>query len=155
MTTRKCSNNAIATTHDLDSGMALSITGGRGTVVRCLEGQVWLTQEGDAQDYFLAANTRYHAVTAGSIVVNALVAPARIAVYRTAAAPAGDWRRNGVRLDAGFIDGAMRLARRERARTMTDLSIRGRWCLRGMLRRLAGIGARALHSVRGRCRAHP
>ena len=154
MKTDRRFDNATIATRDLDAGQTFSVAGRRGTIIRCVAGQAWVTQEGDAQDYFLAASTRYQSAVGGTIVVNALVDATRIAVLRTAATPQGDWRRSGVRLEARFFESAQRLARRERSRMMAALSARARWFLRRGVRRLADLGARALVSLRGQRSAH-
>ena len=144
MGNRRQSDNAQAAVHDLASGGMFSTPGERGLVIRCLQGQAWLTQEGDQRDYFLAANTRYQSAACGLIVVNALVDRTRIVVSRAAPKPAGDWLRNAVWLDAGFSEAALRRARLERAHFVAALIARAWSAVR---RALHGVGAAFVRSA--------
>ena len=121
MDTRLQSDNAHVEGRELASGEVIAIAGGSGTVIRCLQGQAWVTQEGDRRDYFLAANTRYQSAERGLIVVNALVDHTQIAVSRRAPQPRGDWMRNAVWLDPGFSEAARRRASFERAHYVAQL----------------------------------
>ncbi len=49
-----------------------SITGRRGTAIRCVSGLVWVTQEGDARDYIVPRGLCFIAAGAGRIVINGM-----------------------------------------------------------------------------------
>ncbi len=48
-----------------------------GLAVRCLEGSLWITHEGDPRDHIVVPGQRFVASTPGHLVVNAL-APSRV-----------------------------------------------------------------------------
>ena len=56
----------------LTKGMLLRVRDAAGTVVVCLEGMVWLTEEGDAADHFLACGQRHRIAGDGVVVLEAL-----------------------------------------------------------------------------------
>ena len=150
MDNRSALDKRIAQAHDLPAGAILSAPGQRGTVIRCLRGQIWLTQEGDAQDYFLAQNTRLQVSGRGPLVINALVDDTKIAIEHWDPRPRADWARNAVWLDSGFAEAAQRRAHRERAHLLAELTSRG-W--HRTLRALRSIGehaSRLLMVLRGR-----
>jgi len=102
--------------HDLAAGDNRSIIASRGTVIRCLSGLIWVTQEGDPLDHMVPAGARYCSGGTGRIVASAVKDDTRIAVYRVEPLPAADWTRNVVRVDAVFTEQLRREARREMAR---------------------------------------
>jgi hypothetical protein len=55
---------------DLAANEVISVAGRRGTSIRCVRGQVWLTQEGDMRDYIVPRGLRFVAPRGGRIVVN-------------------------------------------------------------------------------------
>ncbi len=112
---------------ELAAGKALTVRGRRGTVVSCLQGQVWVTQDGDPCDYVVPAHARYCSGSRGSIVVSAISDNCRIAVYRVDPATGGDWSRNAVRINADFVESVRVAARREQSRQIGALALRI-WC---------------------------
>ncbi|MBX3652322.1 MAG: DUF2917 domain-containing protein [Burkholderiales bacterium] len=102
--------------HVMAAGDTRSVMAGRGTVVRCLSGLIWVTQEGDPLDHMVPAGARYCSGGAGLIVASAIKDDTRIAIYRVYPVPAEDWTRNVVRVDPGFTERLRREARREMAR---------------------------------------
>ncbi len=56
----------------LTKGMLLRVRGAAGTVVVCLEGTVWLTEEGDLSDHFLEGGHRHRIAGNGVVVLEAL-----------------------------------------------------------------------------------
>ena len=110
---------------DLAAGDTFSIAGVRGTVIKTLQGRVWVTQEGDARDYVVPVYGRFFAAREGRIVVSALAEATQIAIYRSEPEPPGDWRRNAVRLDPGFAEAARRAARKEMAQWFAMLAANG------------------------------
>jgi hypothetical protein len=63
------------------------IEDGRGTMVRVVSGSVWITEEGDPRDRFMAAGARLAIASDGVTLVSAL-APSTVG-----AGCAADWRR--------------------------------------------------------------
>ncbi len=109
---------------ELAAGKALTVRGRRGTVVRCLQGRVWVTQDGDPRDYVVPAHARYCSGSRGNIVVSAISGNCRIAVYRVHPSSGGDWSRNAVRIDADFVESVRESARREQSRQIGALALR-------------------------------
>lgn len=130
MNTRGILDKPAPQLRDLASGDTFSIVGVRGSVIRTLQGRVWITQEGDPQDYVVPAHGRFCAAREGLIVVSALADATQIAVYRTEPEPPGDWRRNAVRLDPAFAEAAHRAARKEMAQWFARLASAGWRALR-------------------------
>ena len=79
---------------DLPARKAFTVMAHRGTELRVLEGQVWITQEGDGQDYIVMAGTRFCSGSEGSIVVSALSDASRVAVSWTDPTVAGGFTRS-------------------------------------------------------------
>ena len=155
MDNRQQMDNAHVEMHDLETGEVFSTTGASGTIIRCLQGQAWVTQEGDARDYFLAANTRYQSADHGLIVVNALVDHTKIAVSHNVPQPKGDWLHNAVWLDAGFSEAARRRASFERAHFIAEL-VSGAWDrVRRATHALAALVARSMSAPRDRRSCQP
>lgn len=102
--------------HAMAAGDTRSVIASRGTVVRCLSGLIWVTQEGDPLDHMVPAGARYCSGSTGLIVASAITDDTRIAVYRVDPVPAADWTYNVVRVDAGFTERVRREARCEMAR---------------------------------------
>ena len=44
----------------------------RGSEIRCLEGVLWITQDGDIKDHILSAGEKYTANRKGKVVLQAL-----------------------------------------------------------------------------------
>ena len=61
-------------------GAAIAVEARPGTELRGLEGTVWVTQEGDAQDYVVPAGVRFTAGRVSRLVATAMRAQARVAV---------------------------------------------------------------------------
>lgn len=113
--------------HDLSAGIPHSIAGRRGTVVRCLTGRLWVTQEGDAQDYVVPPCGCYCSGGNGRIVISAAAENTRIAVYHVTPPPATAGARNRVRVDADFVAMIHDMVRQERARLLSAM-IAHAWC---------------------------
>ena len=109
---------------DLPAREAVTVIAHRGTELRVLEGEVWITQEGDGQDYIVMAGTRFCSGSEGSIVVSALSDASRVAVSWTDPTVAGGFTRSGVWLDYGRvaeIEVAARQARADELRRLLRL----------------------------------
>jgi hypothetical protein len=110
---------------------AITVLAHRGTEIRVQHGQVWITQEGDGEDYIVAGGTRFCSASEGRIVVSALSEASRISVSWTDASVVGGYARSGVWLDYGRIGELEVAARRARAKELARLLRRG-W---GLLKR--------------------
>jgi hypothetical protein len=106
---------------ELSAREAVTVFAHRGTELRVLEGQVWITQEGDGQDYIVMAGTRFCSGSEGSIVVSALSDASRVAVSWTDPAVAGGYARSGVWLDYGRVARIEVAARQARAKEVGRL----------------------------------
>lgn len=126
MDTRLRQGKAAPEVLELAAGKAAALRGQRGTVVRVLQGRVWLTQDGDARDYVVPQGARFCAAGRGRIVVSAVDGASRIAVTREQPLPEGLWTHNAVRIDAEFIDTLEHAARQAMAETTAALA-RGAW----------------------------
>jgi Protein of unknown function (DUF2917) len=58
----------------------LTLEAARGALVRCLEGLVWITQDGDCADHIVAAGDSFRVDRDGSVIVQATTRPARLAI---------------------------------------------------------------------------
>lgn len=125
--------------HGLAAGDISRVIGRRGTVIRCLSGLIWVTQDGDPLDHVVPAGARYCSGRSGLIVVSALRDDTRIAVYRVDPLPEADWTYNVVRVDTGFTERVRREARQEMGRWFAAL-------LAGVARRLSRAWRRLLAS---------
>jgi hypothetical protein len=66
-------------------GDTISIDGDhRGVKLRCLSGQVWITQPGDFMDHLLAAGREFVITRSGRVVIQALTQEASLADSRVA-----------------------------------------------------------------------
>jgi len=110
---------------DLNAGETHSVIGTRGTVVRCLTGLAWVTQEGDPLDRVLPVGARYCSGSRGRIVVSAIDDGTRIAVYKVEPVPAADWTHNRISIGADFAEQLRRAAREEMARWFAALLLSG------------------------------
>lgn len=126
MNTQRILDKPLPQLRDLAAGDTLSVAGSRGTVIKTLQGRVWVTQEGDPQDYVVPAYGRFNAAREGLIVVSALADATQVAIYRVEPEPPGDWRRSAVRLDPGFAEAARRAARKEMSQWMARV-VSGGW----------------------------
>ncbi len=111
---------------DLGAGDTHSVVGSRGTVVHCLSGRLWVTQEGDPRDYVVPAGAHFCASGHGRIVAGAVADNTRIAVYRLAAQSLPQGPRNAVRFDAAFLEALQENARQERSRMIAAM-LREAW----------------------------
>ena len=68
----------------------LTLEAARGALVRCLEGLVWITQDGDRADYIVAAGDSFRVDRDGSVIVQA-TRPARVAIESPREDASGHW----------------------------------------------------------------
>lgn len=65
----------------LTKGTTLQLRGADGTEIRCDGGQLWLTEAGDANDYFLEGRQSHRVRTHGVVVIEAL-SDATVEIHR-------------------------------------------------------------------------
>jgi hypothetical protein len=130
--------------HRLAAGETVSIMGRSGSVVRVLEGRIWITQEGDARDYVVPAGMRFCVAGSGHVVISAVTDDTSIALYQVQPSPAAEWSRNRVCFAPDFALTARREAQREIARQIAALLTR-LWC---RIRRLWTGRSKAAQSSR-------
>lgn len=106
---------------ELAPNEAVSVMAQRGTEVRVDRGLVWITQEGDGEDYVVAAGSRFCSGYDGKIVVSTLSGASDVTVSWTDPRRSGGYARSGVWLDYGRIARMEQLARRERAKVLSAL----------------------------------
>lgn len=106
---------------ELAPRQAITVRAHRGTEVRVVHGEAWITQEGDGEDYIVGTGTRFCSGSDGSIVVSALNEGSRVVVSWTDPAVAGGYARSGVWLDYSHIERLERGARRARADELVRL----------------------------------
>lgn len=128
MNTKNVQGKAVPEYIELAEGRAVTVPAVPGTEIRSVEGEVWVTQEGDVQDYFVPAGASYHAAGSGGIVVSALTGNSRVAVRHVAPQPAGLWAQNSVHLEPASIDAIRRQALEARAEYFAGL-VHGAWQL--------------------------
>lgn len=126
MNTGQYQGKAAPEVLDLAEGKAATLRAQRGTVIRAVQGRVWLTQDGDARDYVVPAGAYFCVAQRGRIVVSAIDGDSRIAVKRVQPVPEGLWSYSAVRLDADFAGTLEQAARQERSRQLAAL-VRGAW----------------------------
>jgi hypothetical protein len=68
----------------------LTLEAARGALVRCLEGLVWITQDGDRADHIVAAGDSFRVDRDGSVIVQA-TRPARVAIEQPREDAADRW----------------------------------------------------------------
>jgi predicted nucleic acid-binding Zn finger protein len=100
---------------------AVTVLAQRGTEVRVEHGLVWITQEGDGEDYIVAAGTRFCSGYSGNVVVSTLSEASRIVVSWSDPKRTGGYTRSGVWLDYGRIEQLERAAQRARAQELSRL----------------------------------
>jgi len=135
MNTQQTQDKAAPQYLDLAANQAITLRAARGTVVRSLQGRVWLTQDYDQRDYVVPAGARYCAAGAGRIVVSAIDGASRVAVYRVRPEPTGLWARNAVRFDSDFAGTLENAARQAMADQVAALARKAWQALRRGWRR--------------------
>jgi hypothetical protein len=121
---------------ELAPHQAVTIIAHRGTEVRVVQGEVWITHEGDGEDYIVAAGTRFCSGHSGLIVASALGRASRASVSWTDPGRAGGYSRSGVWLDYGQIEQLQNAAQRARAGELARLFRTGFVLLARLWRRI-------------------
>jgi len=110
----------------------------RGTVVRCLRGSIWLTQEGQWRDYILIAGVSYVSRDSGKIVLSSPDTQSTVSITRIDLALADGAGEPSLRLDAGAVARIEHAARRAQAAEITWVAGRLRDALSGAWRSITG-----------------
>ncbi len=113
---------AVPKVIDLARNQAIAVEAHRGTEVLSLQGELWVTHEGDSWDYVVPPGTRFCSGHDGVIVVSAFRNRGRVAVSWRDPGHAGEFARNAVRLDYGEIERLHRAARRARSEELARLA---------------------------------
>lgn len=105
----------------LSENRPLRITGGRGVGVCCLQGTVWITTSGHAEDIFLHGGQR-HEIDSGALTLIEGVGEAQIRFERPALVRVASrrWRRLGDELATGLRESAAQISRTGRAASGRD-----------------------------------
>ena len=120
---------------------AESIAATGGTVVRSVQGTIWLTQEAVPHDYILIPGTRFVSESDGKIVLSSFDGAAVAQVYAPGCGADPAQAGSGLQLDPGVVARVEREARRARGREIGRL-----------LRRLGDLTASAWHYLARRFR---
>jgi len=68
----------------------LTLDAARGALVRCLDGLVWITQDGDRADHIVAAGDSFRVDRDGPVIVQA-TRPARVAIESPRTDESDNW----------------------------------------------------------------
>jgi hypothetical protein len=99
-----------------------SFRAGGGVVVCCLSGELWITQEGSAQDHIVPRGHCFSSDREGLIVLDALRGPSMALVYRNDAAVLREFAACGVHPDHRGVERVVCIARALRRRAMKRLA---------------------------------
>ena len=119
---------------ELRADQALSLDAAPGTIVRALEGTIWLTQEGMPSDRILIAGTRFVAESDGKIVLSSIDGPSVARTYTPGCGARDENAGAGLQVDSGVIARVEREARRARNQEIIRL-----------LRKAVALAASAWH----------
>ena len=72
----------------LDTKESLPVRDGRGLEIRCIRGNLWITQAGDSRDVVLYAGESFTLDRRGLALITALLQPADVVVEATVERPA-------------------------------------------------------------------
>jgi hypothetical protein len=127
---------------EIRPNQAVSIAAARGTLVRAESGTLWLTQEGNHQDYILVPGAQYVSRENSKIVVSAIGAAGAVAVLRAEPGAGQGFRGSALRIDPAFVARLRQEARGAAARTagewITGLFASVRRALRPLTARYGG-----------------
>jgi hypothetical protein len=116
---------------------AMSIEAAPGTIVRCLEGTIWLTQEAVPHDHILIPGTRFVSESDGKIVLTSFDGAAAAQVYAPGCGADPARVGFGLQFDPGVVARVEREALRARQREIGRL-----------LRKLGAFIASAWHTLK-------
>ena len=126
---------------ELRAHHATPVEAAPGTIVRCLEGTIWLTQDGMLSDCILVPGTRFVSASDGKIVLSSIDGASVARVYTPGCGH--EYAGHGLQIDSGVIARIEREARRARAKEIGRLA-----------GKLGNVIAAAWHSLTRRFR-HP
>jgi hypothetical protein len=89
---------------ELDARRFLTLDDALGTRIDCIDGEIWITQDGDTADYFVDGGRSFTIDVQGKVVIQAAQRPARIVLHDAATPPRRDWL--GAWLGVARIDAA-------------------------------------------------
>jgi hypothetical protein len=122
---------------ELRPQQAVSVEAAPGTIVRCLDGTIWLTQEAVPHDHILIPGTRFVSESDGKIVLTSFDGAAAAQVYAPGCGADPARAGFGVQLDPGVVARVEREALRARQREIGRL-----------LRKLGAFIASAWHTLK-------
>lgn len=99
---------------ELRPSQAVPVDAWPGTIVRCLEGTIWLTQEGLFSDCILIAGTRFVSASNGKIVLSSVDGASAARIYTQGCSGRHEYVGSGLQLDSGVVARIERKARRAR-----------------------------------------
>jgi hypothetical protein len=117
----KVTNHSGVRRLELRPHQTLSLDAGPGTIVRALQGTIWLTQEGLLSDYVLIPGTRFVAESKGKIVVNSMDGVSAVRIYEPGCSGRREYG-HGLQVDSGVIARVEREARRARAKEIRRMA---------------------------------
>jgi hypothetical protein len=129
---------------DLGANDVITLPGGRGTLIGCVRGQVWVTREGDSRDYIVPRGLLFVAADAGRIVVNGTMDHNTVEVGCVALARAGALTHQVLQVDGRFFTRIEAEARRARGEHLAALAAAGIAIGRRAWRRVLGWLAGAM-----------
>ena len=116
---------------DIGPDQAISVQVTYGTLVQCVHGRVWLTQQGDSRDHCFAAGLTFCVDRPGRAVISALDGPGVIVVRRPAPGAATAYLPGTLRIESlERLTFAARQARSEHVRESTARVFR--WPLKAL-----------------------
>lgn len=121
---------------DLAPHQTFAVKGRRGTEIRSLRGELWITQEGDPWDYVVPAGTLFSSGKDGLIVVGALNGEGRASISWRDPRSASGFERSAVVLDHEEFARLEQAARRARSEETARLIRSGLVRLARMWRRI-------------------
>ncbi len=131
---------------ELRPDQAVAVPSAIGTMVECLKGPVWLTQEGEWQDFILIDGARFVSGGAGKIVISALDSAGQVLVYVPLPGAASNLA-PGLHIGGEAIERAVQRAHVARAAEFRRMLKQFSSALSNALRRLIrGMLARAPHN---------
>jgi hypothetical protein len=119
---------------------AVPVEAAPGTIVRCLEGTIWLTQDALLNDHILIPGTRFVSESDGKIVLSSMDGASVARVYTPGCNDQASLG-HGLQIDSGVVARVEREARRARNKEIGRL-----------LRKLGDLAASAWHSLARRFR---
>lgn len=120
---------------DLSPNQVVPVPTAAGTIVVCVKGSLWLTQEGEWRDLVLLEGMRFVSAGAGRIVISALDTASEALVYAPLPGAASSLQ-PGLHIDGATLERAARNARRLRAEALGQLFERALAAAKAFLRRV-------------------